>query len=259
MVNVKRVFILLIVIININSGLQVEAMSLVSFADYDFSHLSYDNRIMISADITDNDFQSETSIDSNGDGSMDILEHNTFVTSGDSASLYLGNLHNSYDIARELLFIGIDGTWTSFTANGIAVNTADVAQANDPDVFFTNSEIAGLLDQVALFEIEYKLEDREPNDSPVGENDPYEIVLSDIVSYDESLRFYCGGYGFISSGNMNSFTPLNSAVLFLPSIESIVDGVNEDSPNSAPVPEPTVLLLFGTSVVYLLINERRKP
>jgi hypothetical protein len=238
---------------------QAQAITLVSFNDYDFSALNYSNRVRLSGDVNDQDFLADTSIDSNNDGIVDHLEENTFALTGESATLFLGNGHNSYDIANALFFVGIDGNVDSFSVNALNVNQAQFTPVSDPSVYFSDASVAALLDQVVLFEIGTKLEDREPNDSPVGANAPFEITLSDIVSQDTTLRMYCGAYGFIASGVMNSYTPQNSDVVFIPTIHAKPnDDGNEENPTTEPVPEPTVLLMFGTAVVYVLMKERRR-
>jgi hypothetical protein len=238
---------------------QAQAITLVSFKDYDFSALNYSNRVRLSGDVNDADFLADTSMDSNNDGIVDYLEENTFTLTGESATLFLGNGHNSYDIVRALFFVGIDGNVDSFSLNALNVNQAQFTPASDPSVHFADTNLAALLDQVVLFEIGTKLEDREPNDSPVGANNPFAITLADVVSQDTNLRMYCGAYGFIASGAMNSYTPQNSDVIFMPTIPvKPNDDGNEENPTNEPVPEPTVLLMFGTAVVYVLMKERRR-
>ena len=56
---------------------------------------------------------------------------------------------------------------------------------------------------------------------------------------------------------MNSYTPDNSSVLFLPDVEVFPEDDESTDASSEPVPEPTVLFMFGTAVTYLLMKERR--
>ncbi|MFC1809526.1 PEP-CTERM sorting domain-containing protein [Candidatus Omnitrophota bacterium] len=251
---VKVVFLLMVALSCIVSS-HAYAISLVSFADYDFSQLNYDNRIRISSDSSDADFESASLIDSNTDGVVDYLEENSFVALGSDATLYLGNKHNSYDIARSLLFIGIDGGFESFNVNGINVSSDNVSLIGNSEVYFKDSALIDYLDSVALFELDQKIEDRNPNDSPIGENNLIEITINNLISSDQDLRMYCGAYGFIASGTMNSYTPHNSAVLFVPSLDNANEEGNANQEN--PVPEPTTLLTFGTSLLFLFMKGRR--
>ncbi len=213
------------------------ALTVADFADFNFSKIKYTDRVALSSNIDDFDFEADGSDDSNGDGKIDILEENTFTITGEGPfKFFIGNKSSRYNLRDILLWIGTDGKLSSFTLNGTSISLPSAFTANDQGIYWPSPEMKEYIDSVFLIDMEEGLGKRGSIRLPVSTSDPMEVILDDIAAA-EGARVYITAIGSIKSG-FNSIAGPNSDILIL-------------KQDSAPIPEPVT---FSIAVIGIAIS-----
>ena len=222
------------------------AVTIGTWADYNMSKVKYKNRVLLSNNAADFDFRSEDSHDVNGDGIIDFLEAETFVSQGTSCEIFVGNESSRYALKNVLLWIGVSGSFDEFTVDGLKVCSSDALDTNEPESFFPHSELSSFVDQVVLLELEEGVGKRTSKYDPVSSCGPLSLVLSDFISSDSEVRVYMSVYGAIKSG-FNSYAMSSSDILFMPEVCAA---------ETQPVPEPATILLSVLGIAALVVRKK---
>jgi hypothetical protein len=219
-----------------------DAMQVADFDDYDLTNIKYENRIHITHDDQDFDFETDESHDINSDGLLSPFEQNSFLSTDKQCRTYIGNAHSYYTINNALLWIGVAGDFDSFYVDDIKISYEDMVLADDPTVVWPYQETIHGIDYITLVDIESSIGSRLSDSDPVSSCDPYSLTFHSIVSDDQEFYAYITGFGAIKSG-FNSVSPQNSDLIWKPDATPIV-------------PEPASVSLFCLGGLGMLVKRR---
>ncbi len=239
--------IILTMVLSFALAVDVFALTVGSFTDYNLSKVKYENRVRVSNEINDFDYESELNVDSNLDANIDFLETNTF-NSSEELDVYLANAHSRYAIANALVWIGFEGLIDSVEVNGLNVENSKMISALDPAVVWPHPELIGVIDTVLLLDIESQINKRSSSADSVATSNPYHISIKNFSYSSDSLRVYVSAFGSIKSG-FNSVSPNNSdCLLYMEKTTGVISADALPVNASTPVPEPLSLVMLGLAV-----------
>jgi hypothetical protein len=220
----------------------VYATRAINFSDVDLDEIKYENRIVLSSEKDDFDFLAETSFDVNQNGVEDFCETNTFYSQEPSATLYIGNAHTRYELSNALLWIGVTGTFQSFSINDMVVSYQDALPASHEAVVWPHLSIRDYVDSVLLIDLESPIAPRLSAADPIRSCEVLSVTFDSLVTDDPFCSIYVGGYGAIKSG-FNSVTPSASDFLWKPIYNTVA-------------PEPSSLILFSIGGIGFLAKRK---
>ena len=224
------------------SATMLYAMRVTTFDEYNLGNIRYSDRVRLTTDVNDFDFETDVSVDVNSDGSIDFLENATSVSYTDEFSFYIGNASSRYAVNNVLLWVGVSGSFTSFRLNDVVIGSDGVIHSNDPTVIWPYQELKPYCDSVVLIDIEAGINKRTSINDPVSSSQPLPVLFNELESDDPDLRVYATAFGAIKSG-FNSVSPVNSDVLFARN-------------NVTVTPEPSSCVLFGVGSGLLMIKKK---
>ncbi len=252
----KKLFIIMSVVgaMNLFNVETSQAVRIISFEEVNLTNLKYTNRVRVSNELGNFNFETDYYDDSNNDGVIDFLEEDTFTTHNDEFELYIGNASSRYNLYDVILWIGVDGTFDNFQLDELTINSSDFTPSNNPNVVSPYVELQSLVDSVILIDMEEGISKRTSIHDPISTCSPQTVSLSSLQSQDKKFRLYIAGLGSIKSG-FNSYTPVNSDILWIPEPVEIPNSDN----NSYPVPEAGNIWSMGLGfMILILINMGRK-